>query len=105
MRRLRPDRVYCAVRCQQVLAPASGKPPPRRPGARQSEHSALGEEHYMADEQLAEIGLTGLAVMGQNLARNIARNGFPIVVHNRTAKTTDAFLEGLEGDDPLTGAS
>ena len=58
----------------------------------------------MADDQLAAIGLTGLAVMGQNLARNIARHGYPIVVHNRTKATTDAFLDGLEGDDPLTAA-
>ena len=56
------------------------------------------------NEQLADIGLTGLAVMGQNLARNIASRGFSVVVHNRTRATTDAFLDGLEGDDPLTGA-
>ena len=30
--------------------------------------------------QLPHFGLTGLAVMGQNLARNVARNGFPIAV-------------------------
>ena len=38
------------------------------------------------------FGLTGLAVMGQNLARNVARNGFPIAVHNRTAEKTDEFI-------------
>ncbi len=45
------------------------------------------------------IGLTGLAVMGQNLARNIARNGFPIAVHNRTVETTRTFMveHGHEG--------
>lgn len=45
------------------------------------------------------FGLTGLAVMGQNLARNVARNGFPIAVHNRTAEKTDVFLAefGREG--------
>ena len=45
------------------------------------------------------IGLTGLAVMGQNLARNIARNGFPIAVHNRTAAKTEEFINsyGREG--------
>jgi 6-phosphogluconate dehydrogenase len=59
----------------------------------------------MADsERTADIGLTGLAVMGQNLARNIASHGYPIVVHNRTKATTDAFLAGLEGDDPLSAA-
>jgi 6-phosphogluconate dehydrogenase len=51
----------------------------------------------------AEIGLTGLAVMGQNLARNIASRGIPVVVHNRTTATTDAFLAGLRSDEPLTG--
>ncbi len=56
-------------------------------------------------EATAEIGLTGLAVMGQNLARNIASRGIPVVAHNRTQATTDAFLSGLEGDDPLTGAA
>lgn len=45
------------------------------------------------------IGLTGLAVMGQNLARNIARNGFPIAVHNRTTEKTLEFVQeyGSEG--------
>lgn len=35
--------------------------------------------------KLAEIGLVGLAVMGQNLALNFASNGFHIAVHNRSA--------------------
>ncbi|MGC4043673.1 MAG: NADP-dependent phosphogluconate dehydrogenase [Armatimonas sp.] len=54
--------------------------------------------------QKPHFGLTGLAVMGQNLARNVARNGFPIAVHNRTASKVDEFLaeHGHEGD--FTGA-
>jgi 6-phosphogluconate dehydrogenase len=32
------------------------------------------------------FGLIGLAVMGENLALNIERNGFPITVYNRTPK-------------------
>jgi 6-phosphogluconate dehydrogenase len=45
------------------------------------------------------FGLTGLAVMGQNLARNVAHKGFPIAVHNRTTEKTDKFIEehGSEG--------
>lgn len=39
------------------------------------------------------IGLTGLAVMGQNLARNVARHGFPIAVHNRTTAKTREFVD------------
>jgi 6-phosphogluconate dehydrogenase len=47
------------------------------------------------------IGLTGLAVMGQNLARNIARHGFPIAVHNRTVEKTRAFVDEFGGSEPL----
>ncbi|MFE4873781.1 NADP-dependent phosphogluconate dehydrogenase [Streptomyces sp. NPDC056682] len=47
----------------------------------------------------AQIGVTGLAVMGRNLARNFARNGFTVAVHNRTAAKTRALVEefGAEG--------
>ncbi|NJK40883.1 MAG: NADP-dependent phosphogluconate dehydrogenase [Acaryochloridaceae cyanobacterium SU_2_1] len=38
------------------------------------------------------FGLIGLAVMGENLALNIARNGFPISVYNRTPEKTKAFM-------------
>ena len=43
-------------------------------------------------EELSEIGLVGLAVMGQNLALNIADHGFQISVFNRTAAKTEAFV-------------
>ncbi len=51
-------------------------------------------------EELATIGLTGLAVMGRNLARNIARNGHRVAVHNRTTARMTSLLEeyGDEGD-------
>jgi len=38
-----------------------------------------------------DIGLIGLAVMGENLALNIASRGYSIAVYNRTATVTDAF--------------
>jgi len=38
------------------------------------------------------IGLIGLAVMGENLALNIERNGFPITVYNRSRDKTDTFM-------------
>ena len=52
------------------------------------------------DAATASIGLTGLAVMGRNLARNIARHGHTIAVHNRTASRMTSLLEeyGDEGD-------
>ncbi|MFJ3725623.1 NADP-dependent phosphogluconate dehydrogenase [Streptomyces sp. NPDC090045] len=47
----------------------------------------------------AQIGVTGLAVMGSNLARNFARNGFTVAVHNRTSAKTTALVNefGHEG--------
>jgi 6-phosphogluconate dehydrogenase len=53
----------------------------------------------MAEDQLAEIAVTGLATMGRNLARNLARNGFRVAVHNRSQERTDALVRefGHEG--------
>ncbi len=58
----------------------------------------------MTTEATAEIGLIGLAVMGQNLALNIADHGFKISVYNRTTSKMEAFVAnnpdtpgGLEG--------
>jgi 6-phosphogluconate dehydrogenase len=47
----------------------------------------------------AEIGVTGLATMGANLARNLARHGFAVAVHNRTEARTTALVDryGDEG--------
>lgn len=46
----------------------------------------------------AQIGVTGLAVMGRNLARNFARNGYTVAVHNRTTAKTDSLVEEF-GDE------
>ncbi|MFC5746130.1 NADP-dependent phosphogluconate dehydrogenase [Actinomadura rugatobispora] len=52
-----------------------------------------------AEKGGARIGVTGLAVMGRNLARNLARHGHPVAVHNRTPARTKALVEefGHEG--------
>ena len=42
----------------------------------------------------SDIALIGLAVMGQNLALNMARNGHSVTVHNRTWEKTEAFMAG-----------
>jgi 6-phosphogluconate dehydrogenase len=49
----------------------------------------------------AKIGMVGLAVMGENLALNIARNGFPIAVFNRDSKKVDRFLKRAEGREVI----
>jgi len=46
---------------------------------------------------LSDIGLIGLAVMGQNLALNIADHGFQISVFNRTTEKTDKFVADNPG--------
>jgi len=42
----------------------------------------------------ADIGLIGLAVMGQNLVLNLNDHGFKVAVYNRTATKTQAFVQG-----------
>jgi 6-phosphogluconate dehydrogenase len=51
----------------------------------------------------SEIGLIGLAVMGQNLALNIADHGFRISVFNRTYSKTLDFLQENDGLQNLSG--
>ena len=47
----------------------------------------------------AQIGVTGLAVMGRNLARNFARHGYTVAVHNRSSSKTESLVadHGDEG--------
>jgi 6-phosphogluconate dehydrogenase len=47
----------------------------------------------------ADIGVTGLSTMGRNLARNLARHGYSVALHNRTqSRTTDLVAKfGPEG--------
>ena len=50
----------------------------------------------------ADIGLIGLAIMGSNLALNIAEKGYTFTVHNRSASKIDVFMvvakqQGLDG--------
>ncbi|MCC6669794.1 MAG: NADP-dependent phosphogluconate dehydrogenase [Planctomycetes bacterium] len=58
----------------------------------------------MANPQ-SSIGLVGLAVMGENLALNIASRGFPITVFNRSTDKVSAFLkQRVRPGDPVRGA-
>jgi 6-phosphogluconate dehydrogenase len=47
----------------------------------------------------ADIGVTGLAVMGRNLARNLARHGHVVALHNRSPERTRSLVQehGSEG--------
>jgi 6-phosphogluconate dehydrogenase len=50
-----------------------------------------------------ELGVTGLATMGANLARNAARHGFPVAVHNRTESRTRELLDRYGHEGELAG--
>lgn len=52
----------------------------------------------------ADIGLIGLAVMGQNLVLNMEDHGYSVAVFNRTAKKTDDFLNGPAKGKKIAGA-
>jgi 6-phosphogluconate dehydrogenase len=53
---------------------------------------------------LANVGVVGLAVMGSNLARNLARHGHTVAVFNRTHARTLAHLEAHAADGTFVGA-
>jgi 6-phosphogluconate dehydrogenase len=54
--------------------------------------------------QKAKIGLIGLAVMGANLARNLANNNIQTLVFNRTAAKTEQFMHDF-GSNPCLQAA
>ncbi|RIK61998.1 phosphogluconate dehydrogenase (NADP(+)-dependent, decarboxylating) [candidate division KSB1 bacterium] len=52
----------------------------------------------------ADIGLIGLAVMGQNLVLNMNDHGFTVVVYNRTTAKVDEFLQSSAKGTKVIGA-
>ncbi|MCF6280595.1 MAG: decarboxylating NADP(+)-dependent phosphogluconate dehydrogenase [Candidatus Polarisedimenticolaceae bacterium] len=52
----------------------------------------------------ADIGLIGLAVMGQNLALNINDHGYKVVAYNRSTQKVDDFLNGAAKRSEIVGA-
>jgi 6-phosphogluconate dehydrogenase len=52
----------------------------------------------------SKIGVTGLAVMGANLARNIASRDVPVAVHNRSPARTNEFMEHYAEEGDFTPA-
>ena len=52
----------------------------------------------------ADIGMIGLAVMGENLAMNMESKGFTVAVYNRTTEKVDAFVNGRGAGKKFIGA-
>ena len=51
----------------------------------------------------ADIGLIGLAVMGENLVMNMESKGFTVAVYNRTVEKVDKFIEGRAAGKNIIG--
>ena len=51
----------------------------------------------------ADIGLIGLAVMGENLVMNMESKGFTVAVYNRTVEKVDKFVEGRASGRNIVG--
>ena len=51
----------------------------------------------------ADIGLIGLAVMGENLVLNMESKGFTVAAYNRTVSKVDKFVEGRAKDKNIIG--
>lgn len=54
--------------------------------------------------QLANIGLIGLAVMGENLVLNMESKGYTVAVYNRTVDKVEAFVNGRGKGKNFIGA-
>ncbi len=55
-------------------------------------------------EKLADIGLIGLAVMGENLVLNMESHGYTVAVFNRSVEKVDKFIEGRGKGKNFIGA-
>src|SRR5207244_6191235 len=53
---------------------------------------------------MSAIAVVGLATMGMNLARNLARNGFGVSVYNRTTSRVDDFMKQFGAEGAFTPA-
>ncbi len=54
-------------------------------------------------EKLADIGLIGLAVMGENLVLNMESHGYTVAVFNRTTSKVDRFINGRGAGKKIVG--
>ncbi|KAG6031764.1 phosphogluconate dehydrogenase (decarboxylating) gnd1 [Claviceps citrina] len=77
----------------------------RRQSASHASSPTLGQVSRNADNaSSADLGLIGLAVMGQNLILNMADHGFTICAFNRTVSKVDRFLENEAKGKSIVGA-
>jgi 6-phosphogluconate dehydrogenase len=63
----------------------------------------LSEAKSRNSEGKADIGLIGLAVMGENLILNMESHGFTVAIYNRTAEKVDSFINGRANGKNIIG--
>src|ERR1700761_677355 len=96
----------CSTRPSSPTRPAASPSasPPRLPG---SGYASLGRRGRSGARPMStsdtHFGLTGLATMGANLARNVAHHDIPVVVHNRTTSRMTRFVEEHGSEGPISG--
>ena len=61
----------------------------------------VGEPAHVLNSPTCDMGLIGLAVMGQNLIMNVADHGFTICAFNRTVSKVDHFLANEAKGEPV----
>lgn len=78
-----------------------------QPEPKETKSDDKGEADAVPEDQTCDIGLFGLAVMGQNFALNMASHGFRVCVGNRSPAKVDITVERAqkEGNLPLVGSS
>src|SRR5215211_7798289 len=58
-----------------------------------------------AEQAVADVGLIGLAVMGENLALNMADHGYKVAVYNRTVDVMKKFVARENPPGGLVGGA
>ncbi|CAM1507082.1 Fc.00g067230.m01.CDS01 [Cosmosporella sp. VM-42] len=80
------------------------QPPTSTSSTSTTASGAVKDSNYTDDVASADLGLIGLAVMGQNLIMNMADHGFTICAFNRTVSKVDRFLENEAKGKSIVGA-
>ena len=88
-----PRRPRRAHRRLKRMAVASTTPVRAGGGAARAHRTTLNPTNTHMKTK-ADIGLVGLAVMGENLVMNMESKGFTVAVFNRTVEKVDAFVNG-----------
>nr|WP_266352078.1 decarboxylating NADP(+)-dependent phosphogluconate dehydrogenase [Teredinibacter turnerae] len=92
-------QIYRSYHGRHILpsTPKSGHSARNAPGANLKPKDSTMKE-------LSDIGLVGLAVMGENLILNMANNGYTVTAYNRSTEKVDAFLAGRAKGKSIRGA-